>query len=102
MNRLVPSRQPSAARLAGPSPTTARTNPGRISHTEMTEAIASGTARTLSRTITDIARYQTRWWLYDRDEWIPADDPTLIADLDAAAAIMASVDQQASQPRQRP
>jgi len=68
----------------------------------MTEAIASGTARTLSRTITDIARYQTRWWLYDRDEWIPADDPTLIADLDAAAAIMASVDQQASQPRQRP
>ncbi|OLE24219.1 MAG: hypothetical protein AUG49_13920 [Catenulispora sp. 13_1_20CM_3_70_7] len=68
----------------------------------MTAAIAAGTAQTLSQTITDIARHRGSWWLYDRDEWIRADDPALIADLDAAAALMAPYDQQVrSQQRRR-
>jgi hypothetical protein len=68
----------------------------------MTAAMAAGTAQTLSRTITDIARHRNRWWLYDRDEWIHADDAALIADLDAAAAIMVGADQQVRPPRPTP
>lgn len=80
-------------------PTAAPSNPGRITHNEMTAAIAAGTARTLSQTITDIARHQDSWWLYDRDEWLQVDDAALAADLDAASDLMAAADHQVHLPR---
>ena len=90
-------------RTGGPasdSPLTAALlNTGRITHSEMTAAIAAGTARTLSQTITDIARHQNSWWLYDRDEWLQVDDAALAADLDAASDLMTAADQQVRMPR---
>lgn len=94
MNRPAHTSQHTATRAANSSPATSRPTADPIAHTEMAAAIGAGTAQTLSRTITDIARYQGQWWLYDRDEWILADDDQLVADLDAAAALMADVDQQ--------
>ena len=77
-------------------------NTGRIEHAEIIAALASGTARTLSRTITDIARYRSGWWLFDRDEWIQVDDAALIADLDAAAILMADADHKVNPPKRTP
>lgn len=65
-----------------------------VSLSDMRTAITTGQARPLGNTVTDIVRYRSAWWLYDRDGWFQADDPDLIADLDAAAQLMAAADRQ--------
>ncbi|WP_194904776.1 hypothetical protein [Catenulispora rubra] len=102
MHRPAPTGKHSGPLTASSPRTSAISEAGRITHTEMIAAIAAGTAQTLSRTITDIARHQEHWWLYDRDEWLQVDDAGLTADLDAAAALMANADQQVRRLRQMP
>ena len=63
---------------------------------QMQNALAAGQAAPLSQTITDIVRYQSNWWLYDRDGWVPVDNEQLTANLDAAAREMAIADRQAT------
>jgi len=61
---------------------------------QMHKALAAGEASPLSQTITDIMRYRSTWWLYDRDGWVPVDNDQLAAHLDAAARDMAIADRQ--------
>jgi hypothetical protein len=62
---------------------------------QMQKALERGEATSLSRTITDIIRYRSTWWLYDRDGWVPVDNEQLVARLDAAARDMAIADHRA-------
>lgn len=94
MHRPARTSQSSKSMTMDSAPIAVPVDTGRISHVEMTAAIAAGTARTLSQTITDIAYHQNSWWLYDRDEWLQVDDAALAADLDAASDVMAGADQQ--------
>lgn len=59
---------------------------------EMTAALETHEASTLSRTITDIVQYRSKWWIYDRDGWIRIDDQRLATNLTAAADDMATAD----------
>lgn len=54
-----------------------------ISQSSMAEALAVGTAVTLTAAITDFVRYTDAWWLRDRDCWLRVTDVQLAADLDA-------------------
>jgi hypothetical protein len=65
-----------------------------VSLDQMQKALAAGEATPLSQTVTDIIRYQSTWFLYDRDGWVPVDGDQLTASLDAAARDMAIADRQ--------
>lgn len=67
-----------------------------VSLDQMQKALAAGEAAPLSQTITDVMRYRSTWWLYDRDGWVPVDNDQLAAHLDAAARDMAIADRQAT------
>lgn len=56
-----------------------------IGHDVMRMALAAGKAVTLTQAITDIARHDDSWWLFDRDSWLRVTDAVLAADLDAFA-----------------
>ena len=56
-----------------------------ISHDIMRKALDGGDAVTLTPAITDIARHDDSWWLFDRDSWLRVTDADLAADLDAFA-----------------
>jgi hypothetical protein len=57
-----------------------------ISHSVMQAARSAGEATSLTSAITDIVRYDSSWWLYDREGWLRVTDPELAADLDSFAA----------------
>jgi hypothetical protein len=63
---------------------------------QMQKALAAGEATPLSRTVTDIVRFQSSWWLFDRDGWVPVDSQQLSERLDAAAREMAIADHHAA------
>lgn len=56
-----------------------------IGHDVMRTALATGKAVTLTQAITDIARHDDSWWLFDRDSCLRVTDAVLAADLDAFA-----------------
>lgn len=48
----------------------------------MSSALAEGTARPLSRFVTDFVSYDGRWWLLTTQGWLRIDDAGLLAVLD--------------------
>lgn len=75
-----------------PARPAAQTPRAAVPLAQMQDALATGAAAPLSQTITDIVRYQSTWWLYDRDGWVPVDNEQLSASLDAAASQMKIAD----------
>ncbi|GAA2031204.1 hypothetical protein GCM10009839_33850 [Catenulispora yoronensis] len=57
-----------------------------MSHSAMHAAFSAGEATSLTSAITDIARYDSSWWLYDRDSWLRVTDAELVAVLENFAA----------------
>jgi hypothetical protein len=53
-----------------------------LSHAEMRELQTSGLAMALSRHVTDVVRYDDRWWIADRLGWTLVTEQRLIATLD--------------------
>ncbi|MFF1785567.1 hypothetical protein ACFVX9_03805 [Kitasatospora sp. NPDC058243] len=64
-----------------------------LSHAAMDTALADGTARYLSETIRDFARYRESWWIYDRAGWWQVTRADVAAGLDLMAQNMRLADQ---------
>ncbi|MFJ2864983.1 hypothetical protein [Kitasatospora sp. NPDC087314] len=64
-----------------------------LSHAAMDTALVDGTARYLSETIRDFARYQESWWIYDRAGWWQVTRVDVAAGLDLMAQNMRLADQ---------
>ena len=56
--------------------------PNTLTNQAMQEATLAGSARPLSKIITDFARYQEHWWLACNGYWLRITDTQLIATLD--------------------
>lgn len=64
-----------------------------LSHAAMDGALADGTARYLSETIRDFARYRASWWIFDRAGWWEVTRPDVAAGLDLMAENMHLADE---------
>ncbi|MFJ9523116.1 hypothetical protein ACIRPK_33330 [Kitasatospora sp. NPDC101801] len=64
-----------------------------LSHAAMDVALADGTARHLSETISDFAWYESSWWIYDRAGWWQVTRADVAAGLDLMAQNMRLADQ---------
>ncbi|MFG1928934.1 hypothetical protein [Cryptosporangium sp. NPDC048952] len=45
----------------------------------MSDALATGAARPLSRFVTDFVHHGDHWWLLSAEGWLRVDDPGLLA-----------------------
>lgn len=87
LTRITAALPTTGLRVGGTRAPAAPAAPAKeISHTAMQAAFSAGKATSLTSAITDIARYDSSWWLYDRDSWLRVTDAELAADLDSFAA----------------
>jgi hypothetical protein len=61
-----------------------------ISHAEMNDAFAAGTATPFTPAITWLARYADRWWIVYERGWLCITDQLAAADIDQRAALIST------------